>query len=88
MAVVKLIDGRLVDSASEEWRAECAEIHGSAVAIRRMSRDMQAHAYETLTRDKGEEYANRVRRANTLTGDLLRKSGLGYSAIKGEGAKK
>lgn len=82
MAVVKLLDGTLVDSADPRYMAECAEIHGSAVAIRRMSRDMQAHAYETLAKNKGDEYAARVRRANALTSDLLRKSGMTYADIR------
>lgn len=85
MATVKLLDGRLVDSDSEEWRTECLEIHGSAVAIRRMSREMQVHAYETLARDKGPEYAERVRRANALTRNLLDANGLPYSTIRGGG---
>lgn len=85
MATVKLLDGRLVDSASPEWQAECLEINGSAVAIRRMSRESQAHAYETLARDKGQEYADRVRRANTLTRNLLESNGLPYAAIRGGG---
>ena len=85
MATVKLLDGRLVDSDSEEWRAECLEIHGSAVAIRRMSRPSQAHAYETLEQNKGQEYAERVRRANALTRNLLDANGLPYAAIRGEG---
>lgn len=82
MAFVKLLDGRFVDSASEEWRQECQEINGSAMAIRRMSRDMQAHAYETLARDKGDEYAERVRRANALTRGLLESSGMTYRDIR------
>lgn len=85
MAFVKLLDGRLVDSESEEWRAECLEIHGSAVAIRRMPRQLQAHAYETLARDKGQEYADRVRRANALTRNLLDANGLPYFTIRGGG---
>lgn len=85
MAYVKLLDGRLVDSESAEWKAECLEIHGSAVAIRRMSRQSQAHAYETLEQHKGQEYADRVRRANTLTRNLLDSNGLPYVAIRGGG---
>lgn len=85
MATVKLLDGRLVDSDSPEWRAECLEIHGSAVAIRRMSRQLQAHAYETLARDKGQEYADRVRRANALTRNLLDANSQPYSTIRGGG---
>lgn len=85
MATVKLLDGRLVDSDSPEWRAECLEIHGSAVAIRRMPRESQAHAYETLERNKGQEYAERVRRTNALTRNLLDTNGLPYAAIRGEG---
>lgn len=83
MATVKLLDGTLVDSASPEWQAECLEINGSAVAIRRMSHEMQVHAYETLARDRGQDYADRVRRANSLTRDLLQANGLPYSAIRG-----
>lgn len=85
MATVKLLDGRLVDSDSEEWRAECLEIHGSAVAIRRMSREMQVHAYETLERNKGAEYAERVRRANALTRNLLDANGQPYASIREDG---
>lgn len=85
MATVKLLDGRLVDSDSEEWRTECREIHGSAVAIRRMARESQVHAYETLARDKGPEYSERVRRANALTRNLLDASGMPYGAIRGGG---
>lgn len=85
MATVKLLDGRLVDSDSPEWRAECLEIHGSAVAIRRMPRESQAHAYETLARNKGQEYADRVRRANALTRNLLDANGQPYSTIRGSG---
>lgn len=83
MATVKLLDGTLVDSASPEWQAECLEIDGSAKAIRRMSHEMQVHAYETLARDRGQEYADRVRRANSLTRNLLQANGLPYSAIRG-----
>lgn len=83
MATVKLLDGTLVDSASPEWQAECREINGSAQAIRRMSHEMQVHAYETLARDRGQDYADRVRRANSLTRDLLKANGLPYSAIRG-----
>lgn len=50
----------------QEHQAECLEIHNAAVAIRRMSQPLQAHAYETLARDKGQEYANRVRAANGI----------------------
>lgn len=82
MATVKLLDGTLVDSASQEWLAECLEINGSAVAIRRMSHEMQVHAYETLARDKGPDYADRVRRANSLTRNLLKSSGMTYREIK------
>lgn len=85
MATVKLLDGTLVDSSSPEWQAECLEINGSAVAIRRMSHEMQVHAYETLARDRGQDYADRVRRANSLTRDLLQANGLPYSAIRGSG---
>lgn len=83
MATVKLLDGTLVDSASPEWQAERREINGSAMAIRRMSHEMQVHAYETLAQNKGQEYADRVRRANSLTRDLLQANGLPYSAIRG-----
>lgn len=82
MATVKLLDGTLVDSASQEWQAECLEIDGAAKAIRRMSREMQAHAYETLAQNKGQEYADRVRRANSLTSNLLKSSGMTYREIK------
>lgn len=82
MATVKLLDGTLVDSASQEWQAECMEIDGSAKAIRRMSREMQAHAYETLARDKSPEYAERVRRANSLTSNLLKSNGMTYREIR------
>jgi len=82
MATVKLLDGTLVDSSSPEWQAECLEINGSAVAIRRMSREMQAHAYETLAQNKGQEYADRVRRANSLTSNLLKSTGMTYREIK------
>lgn len=81
MAIVKLIDGTLVDSASPEWQAECLEINGSAMAIRRMSHEMQVHAYETLARDRGQEYADRVRRANLLTRNLLQSNGMTYREI-------
>jgi len=83
VAIVKLLDGTLVDSASPEWQAECLEINGSAIAIRRMSHEMQVHAYETLAQNKGQEYADRVRRANALTRNLLQANGLPYSSIRG-----
>lgn len=82
MAIVKLLDGRLVDSASPEWQAECLEINGSATAIRRMSHEMQVHAYETLAQNKGQEYADRVRRANSLTRNLLQSNGMTYREIR------
>lgn len=82
MATVKLLDGTLVDSASQEWMAECREIDGSAQAIRRMSHEMQVHAYETLARDHGQDYADRVRRANSLTRNLLKANGMTYREIK------
>lgn len=82
MATVKLLDGRLVDSASPEWQAECLEINGSAMAIRRMSHEMQVHAYETLARDKGPDYADRVRRANSLTRSLMQSNGMTYREIR------
>ena len=48
-----------------------------------MSHEMQVHAYETLAQNKGQEYADRVRRANSLTRNLLQANGLPYSAIRG-----
>ena len=67
----------------QDRQAECLEIHNVAVAIRRMSQPMQVHAYETLARDKGPEYANRVRAANGLTRKLLDQNGMTYSQIRG-----
>lgn len=68
----------------QEHQAECLEIHNEAVAIRRMSQPMQVHAYETLARDKGQEYANRVRAANGLTRKLLDQNGMTYSQIRSD----
>ena len=68
----------------QEHQAECLEIHNVAVAIRRMSQPMQVHAYETLARDKGQEYANRVREANGLTRKLLDQNGMTYSQIRSD----
>ena len=68
----------------QEYQAECLEIHNVAVAIRRMSQPMQVHAYETLARDKGQEYANRVRAANGLTRKLLDQNGMTYSQIRSD----
>ncbi len=82
MTVVKLLDGRVVESSSPEWQAECLEIDGAAKAIRRMSHEMQQHQYETLERNKGKDYADRVRRANSLTRNLLASSGMTYREIK------
>jgi hypothetical protein len=72
------------DTSSEEYKQECLEVHGSAVAIRRMPVEMQRHAYETLARDRGEEYAERVRAANGLTRKLLNDNGMTYSQIRGK----
>lgn len=69
---------------AEAQKAECLEIHNAAVAIRRMSQPLQVHAYETLARDKGPDYANRVRAANGLTRKLLDKNGMTYSQIRGK----
>ena len=69
---------------AQEYQAECLEIHNVAVAIRRMSQPMQVHAYETLARDKGQEYANRVRAANGLTRKLLDQNGMTYSQIRSD----
>ena len=68
----------------QDRQAECLEIHNVAVAIRRMSQPMQVHAYETLARDKGQEYANRVRAANGLTRKLLDQNGMTYSQIRSQ----
>ena len=68
----------------QDRQAECLEIHNVAVAIRRMSQPMQVHAYETLARDKGQEYANRVRAANGLTRKLLGQNGMTYSQIRSD----
>ena len=68
----------------QEHQAECLEIHNVAIAIRRMSQPMQVHAYETLARDKGQDYANRVRAANGLTRKLLDKNGMTYSQIRSD----
>ena len=68
----------------QEHQAECLEIHNAAVAIRRMSQPMQVHVYETLARDKGQEYANRVRAANGLTRKLLDQHGMTYSQIRSD----
>ena len=68
----------------QDRQAECLEIHNVAVAIRRMSQPMQVHAYETLARDKGPEYANRVRAANGLTRKLLDQNGMTYSQIRSD----
>lgn len=69
---------------TEAYKAECLEIHEAAIAIRRMSQPMQVHAYETLARDKGQEYADRVRAANGLTRKLLDQNGMTYSQIRGK----
>ncbi len=68
----------------QDRQAECLEIHNVAVAIRRMSQPLQVHAYETLARDKGPDYANRVRAANGLTRKLLDQNGMTYSQIRSE----
>ena len=68
----------------QDRQAECLEIHNVAVAIRRMSQPMQVHAYETLARDKGQEYANRVRAANGLTRKLLDQNGMTYIQIRSD----
>jgi hypothetical protein len=47
-----------------------------------MSHEMQQHQYETLERNKGKEYADRVRRANSLTRNLPASSGMTYREIK------
>jgi len=69
---------------TETHKAECLEIHNAAVAIRRMSQPLQVHAYETLARDKGPDYANRVRAANGLTRKLLDQNNMTYSQIRGK----
>ena len=69
---------------AEAHKAECLEVHNAAVAIRRMSQPMQVHAYETLARDKGPDYANRVRAANGLTRKLLDQNGMTYAQIRGK----
>ena len=68
----------------QDRQAECLEIHNVAIAIRRMSQPMQVHAYETLARDKGPDYANRVRAANGLTRKLLDQNGMTYSQIRSD----
>jgi hypothetical protein len=67
---------------TEARKAECLEIHGAAVAIRRMDHQSQQHAYETLERDKGKDYADRVRKANGLTRKLLDANGMTYAQIR------
>jgi len=67
-----------------EYIAECLEIHEAAVAIRRMDHSSQQHAYETLARNKGKAYADRVRAANGLTRKLLEDNGMAYSQIRGK----
>ena len=69
---------------TETQKAECLEIHEAAKAIRRMDTASQKHAYETLARNKGQEYAERVRAANKLTRSLLEKNGMTYSQIRGK----
>jgi hypothetical protein len=49
-----------------------------------MSQPMQVHAYETLARDKGPDYANRVRAANGLTRKLLDQNNMTYAQIRGK----
>ena len=65
-----------------EYIAECLEIHEAAVAIRRMDHSSQTHAYETLARNKGKEYSDRVRAANGLTRKLLDANGTTYAQIR------
>ena len=65
-----------------EYIAECLEIHEAAVAIRRMGHSSQEHAYETLTRNKGKAYSDRVRAANGLTRKLLNANGMTYAQIR------
>lgn len=72
-------------NTTEQHKAECKEIHDAAVAIRRMDAASQRHAYETLERNKGKEYAERVRAANGLTRKLLEANGMTYSQIRGKG---
>lgn len=82
MTTVTLLSGQVVDSSSEEWKAECREVEESARAIRRMAQPLQKHAYEGLAKHKGPEYARRVREANGLTRKLLEDNGMSYAQIR------
>lgn len=71
-----------MSKTDEQHKAECLEIHNAAVAIRRMDAASQRHAYETLERNKGKDYTDRVREANGLTRKLLEQNGMSYSQIR------
>ncbi|OWQ92020.1 hypothetical protein CDN99_06590 [Roseateles aquatilis] len=64
MTSVTLIDGRQVDSASEEWRAECAKRHEEARRVADMpSNEARKRYIDTVRASRGDQAAQRLRKA-------------------------
>jgi len=66
----------------EKHKADCYDAEMVAMSIRRMDRQSQVHQYETLERNKGKEYADRIRKINANLRESLIKSGMTYDQIR------
>lgn len=63
MAAVILLDGREVDSASEEWRAECSQRHEEAQRVAAMPNNEARRAHiATVRKNRGDLAADRLRK--------------------------
>lgn len=64
MTTITLVAGELVDSASEEWRAECAQRHVEARRVAEMSSHEERKRHiATVRKNRGDLAADRLRKA-------------------------
>lgn len=60
---VTLIDGREVDSSSEEWRLECLARDRHVANMRRIARELRQDYLSNVCRREGDEAERRLRDA-------------------------
>ena len=61
---VTLIDGREVDSSSEEWRLECLARDRHVANMRRIARELRQDYLSNVCRREGDEAERRLRDAS------------------------
>ena len=63
MSTVTLIDGRAVDTSSEEWRLECLARDRHIANLRRLKLEQRRRYLQNVDEREGDEAGQRLRRA-------------------------